>query len=362
MLFLTTQPGWAFATLAELRRRGVTEYAAFHHRDSSILLPAATTPLRDPLQTPADVFGCLLYAEGDDSQDATARLRRALEPARLRRAIERWAPAALRALQVNSYQSGPSGAIPSQRYSIHRFSVGSEVWGQTTLHRSTLRALVGDALREVFPRWQEEASGGLRFFCKADARIAVLGLRLYSNLRSWEANRAPASRGRQRAADSRPGTLREHLASGLLTLAQVEPGDAALDPFMGTGTILRLAAQRYGARTCIGLEVDDAAFQIARETIDAPDVRLARASFEQTHLEGLPQGTRLVSNLPFGARFREVPSERLLRFLDACWPRLGSVVLLLGRDQGEFMIHRLGIRAKNVLVLGQPACIVGSPL
>ncbi|MDQ3701807.1 MAG: hypothetical protein M3442_12935 [Chloroflexota bacterium] len=357
MLFLTTQPGWAFATLAEMRRQGVTEYAAFHHRDSSILLPASTALLRDPLQTPADVFGCLRYSEGDDSQDATAGLRRALDPARLRHEVERWLPAALRSLQTNPSQSGPRRTMPSQRYSI-----GSEVWGQTALHRSTLRALLGDALREAFPRWHEESSGGLRFFCKADGRIAIVGLRLYSNLRSWEAPRAPESEGHGRDPDSRPGTLREHLACGLLTLAQVEPGDAVLDPFMGTGTILRLAAQRYGAPSCIGFEVDNAAYQIARETIDAPDVRLARASFEQSPIERLPQGTRLVSNLPFGARFREVPSERLLRFLDDCWPRLESIVLLLGRDQGEFIAHRLGIRAKNVLVLGQPACIVGSPL
>ncbi len=382
MLFLTPQPGWAFVTLAELRRRGVTGYAAFQHRDSSIVVPLAGRLPPNPLYTPADVYGCLLYTEGDGPMDATARFRWALDPERLRREVERWAPGSPGLKQGRGPRRGarragirPPVTRPVSRGSFaERFSIGSEVWGETSLHRSTLRAMVGDALRAAFPRWQEYPAGGLRFFCKADARAAILGLRLYSNLRPGEASRwagglAPGGDGGkarvgkpgfEREPDSRPGTLREHLACGLLTLAQVEPDGAVLDPFMGSGTILRLAWERFGVRTCIGCEVDGAAYEMARGTIGAPDARLAMASFEQGLPGGLPQGTGLVSNLPFGVRFREVPTERLIRYLDTCWPRLGAMALLTGRQQGDDVGRHLGLRTKNVLVLGRPASIIAT--
>jgi hypothetical protein len=46
-LFFTTQPGWAFATLAELRALGVRERAELWHRDSTLVLPV--TPATEHL-------------------------------------------------------------------------------------------------------------------------------------------------------------------------------------------------------------------------------------------------------------------------------------------------------------------------
>jgi hypothetical protein len=336
-LFLTTQPGWAFASLAELRQRGVGGYVPFYHRDSSLVAPlspgAAEAVL--PLSTPADAWGLLLEAEADrtrgDGPDATVRLGRLLTPRRLRAEAARW-------LDLST---------PG------RYSVGSEVWGETAHHRGALRDLVREALREALPGWQGVPSGtdsprDVRFLCKADARAALIGVRLASNLR-------PGKGGR-------PGALREHLACGLLVLAGAGPDTAVLDPFMGSGTILRAAWRRYGVRTCLGYEVDGEALRLARRAVRAPDTRLFHASFEACRPGRLPPGTRLVSNLPFGVRYREVPTARLVPFLARCRGQVEAAVLLLGREQGGAVADALGLGRKNVLVLGQPASVVHSPL
>jgi hypothetical protein len=337
-LFLTTQPGWAFATLKELRRLSVSGYVPFFHRDSSLV--AAAPPGPPPaLWTPADTWGLLLAADapvqgaggrwsgrqGDDGLDATARFSQELAPRRLRDALARW-------LDVRR---------------LGRYSVGSEVWGETVLHRGTLRDLVYEALELALPGWRSDPAGGTRFLCKADAREALLGVRLATNLHPGEGDR--------------PGALREHLACGLLVLAAAGPEGAVVDPFMGSGTILRAAWERYGVRTCIGYDVDGEAVRLARVSVRAPETHLINAPFTACRPESLPPGARLVSNLPFGARFREVPTGRLLRFLARCQERLAAIVLLLGREQGEAVAGELGLARKNVLVLGQPASVLTWP-
>jgi hypothetical protein len=336
-LFLTTQPGWAFATLSELRRVGVTGYVPFFHRDSSLV---ADVPQGEPaLWTPADVWGLLLAADapepagmgrwggrpGDGGPDATARFSRDLDPRRLRSALARW---------LDLRRPG-------------RYSVGSEVWGETALHRGTLRDLVHEALEVALPGWRSDPAGGIRFLCKADARAALLGVRLATNL-------SPGEGGR-------PGALREHLACALLEVAGAGPDGAVLDPFVGSGTILRAAWQRYGVRTCLGYDVDGDAVRLARASVRAPDTRLTNAPFTACDPGSIPPGTRLVSNLPFGARFREVPTGQLVRFLVRCQERLKAVALLLGREQGEALAGELGLARKNVLVLGQPASVLSWP-
>ena len=324
-LFLTTQPGWAFASLKELRRRGVGGYVPFFHRDSSLVAdaPEGTPP---ELWTPADVWGLLLAAgAGGESLDATARFSQDLAPRRLRGALARW---------LDLRRPG-------------RYSVGSEVWGETTLHRGTLRDLVYEALELALPGWRSDPAGGTRFLCKADAREALLGVRLATNLHPGEGNR--------------PGALREHLACGLLVLAGAGPGGAVVDPFMGSGTVLRAAWQRYGVRTCVGYDVDPEAVRLARASVRAPEPHLINAPFTACRPESLPPGTRLVSNLPFGARFREAPTGRLVRFLARCQERLAALALLLGREQGEAVAGELGLARKNVLVLGQPASVLTWP-
>ena len=328
-LFFTTQPGWAFATLAELRARGVQSYASFYHRDSTLALPAHPALLQEDLRTPADVLGLVLRAEATARRDATERFRRDLDPSLLKEHVLRWLPLA-------------RGRRPG------RYSIDSELWGETALHRHALAGLVREVTRLAFPRWAEDPSGGVRLLCKADTQTALLGVRLYSNL--------------SQETQGRHGALREHLACALLMLAHVRPGDAVLDPCMGTGTILRAAWQRFGVRTCIGAEIDRAAYRVARRNVQAPDARLSNRSFEELAVGGLPRATKLVSNLPFGVQFQQVRTDRVLTFLADVSPRVQGVALLMAREQAKQVGQALHFRTKNVLVLGQPAAIVHSLL
>jgi len=339
--FLTTQPGWAFATLAELRATGVRDYVDLTHRDSTLVLPADALPA-EPLLTPADAYGAVVVetraAQTSSRWDATRALAEAvrrMEPNELQTRLRRW--------------------LPSDRRRAS-WSIGAEVWGDTQVQRRQLRELVAQALRSAFPRWREQPSGGAHFLVKADTRAALLGVQLYSNL------------GEDEPVSARPGTLRPHLACGLLTLAGcrsragAEPGGSVLDPFMGSGTILDAAARHYDADLLVGSDIDRGALRLARERLRGADaeVRVRHSSFDDLDPVDLPAGTRLVSNLPFGARFEQVPTDRLVRFLGRLAPRLSGIALLLGRDQAVEIAGSLqnpALRVKNVLVLGQPAAI-----
>ena len=180
--------------------------------------------------------------------------------------------------------------------------------------------------------------------CKADAETAVLGLQLYSNLGGEQ--------------DGLPGALRPHLACGLLTLAGVGDGDSVFDPFMGSGTILEMAAYRYGAGRVAGLEVDADAYRAARARLARHRTTLVNAPFEDFDYASLPARSRLVSNVPFGVRFAQVRTDALLRLIRR--PELSGspAALLLSRDQAGRIAPETAMRRKNVLVLGQPASIL----
>ncbi len=308
----------------ELRTRGIDGQVTSCHRDSTLLV---TLPLRgqDQLLTPAAVFGCLLRADAMGTEDATVILARRLEPGMLKTAALRWL----------THVRGP------RRRS---YCILSEVHGQTASTRKTLATAVGMALRHAFPHWKRTAADGLRFSCTADPQTAFLGLQLYTNL--------------SRQTEGREGTLRDHLACGLLVMARVQPQDVVLDPFMGTGTILRMAA-RFKVRHCIGLEIDPGAYALAKEQLAGTDARLVQGSFEHMHRVQVPKRVKVVSNLPFGIKFPRIPTNSLVRFL---FEELNSeaVSLLMSRDQANAFRTIGGLAVKNVLVLGRPASIVYS--
>jgi 23S rRNA G2445 N2-methylase RlmL len=145
-------------------------------------------------------------------------------------------------------------------------------------------------------------------------------------------------------------------------------GDAVVDPFMGSGTILEAAAQTYGAGRLVGAEVEGEGFKLARERLRGAremgvEVRLRRTSFEQLEDDEIPEGARLVSNLPFGVRFERVETARLVEWLRRVAPRLGARARLLARHLAAAAgAGRGGRRIKNVIVLGQPAAIVYATL
>ena len=134
--------------------------------------------------------------------------------------------------------------------------------------------------------------------------------------------------------------------------------DSVFDPFMGTGTILRTAADRFGARLGIGLEVDADAYRRACSRLAGRRTMLANLAFEDFDYASLPDRCRLVSNLPFGVRFAQVRTAALLRLLAREELRRSPVALLLSREQADRLAAKSGLTRKNVLVLGQPASIL----
>ncbi|HEX2038052.1 MAG TPA: hypothetical protein VHS99_28090, partial [Chloroflexota bacterium] len=284
--------------------------------------------LAEPLRTPADVYGCLIRTGAAAGQDATVRFSRRLEPGAIREQLQPW-------------------LAHTDRHEGRRFSIGSEVWGATAVHRRRLAELVGSAVGQAFPRWREVPAGGLRLYCKADTQTAILGVQLYSNLSQED--------------DGRPGALRDHLAFALLTLAGVRREDAVLDPCMGSGRILRAARRWPGVRACFGVEVDAGAYRLARQHLGPHGATLFNQGFETLDAGALPSRLKLVSNLPFGVQFSTVPTGHLLDFIARLGARLNGLALLMGRGQAAEVSRALGRRTRHVLVLGQPAAIVYSP-
>ena len=324
-LVLTTQPGWAFATLAELSSLGVKSYLTFHHRDSTVLVGNEPSLLPERLISPEAAFGCLIYIRARPSEDATDLLVKRLSASALKEAVISWLPAI-------------------KHTQLRRYSIASEFYGSTSHPRKGLADLIEAAMRKAFPRWKRTSAAGVRFLCKADPRAALLGIQIYSNL--------------QMRADGYPGALREHLACGLLMASGVKTGDTVFDPFMGTGTILEAARHRFNAASCIGIEIDSGPFAVAESALKGPDYSLFNLSFEEFDPRSLPDDARLVSNLPFGERFARAPTVKLLQFIDSLGLPPERMALLISRDQGKEMAPALGLSTKNVLLLGQPASIL----
>jgi hypothetical protein len=318
--FLTTQPGWAFATLRELRVRGETSRAVFYHRDSTLLLHGDAP---SDLRTPAEVCGFLATGYRAGATDATAGLIRSLTKPGLRDRILALLPQADRA-------------------KLRRYRLSTEVWGRTSLQRNQLADAVRVSIERSLPRWQETTGAGLHIVCKADPQAALLGVQLYANLE---------------ASSGRPGSLRRHLAASLLMLAGATDGDCVLDPFAGSGTILKEAYHSFRNVTCFGADIDSEAVSEARAALGS-HATVIHSSFDALDLATLPERLRLVANLPFGARFDRVPTARLLRFLEAIASRCDGIALLMSRTQARQIASRLGLDLHNVLVLGQRASIV----
>ena len=328
-LLLTTQPGWDIATIAELRSVGVAGRFPVYHRGSSVLVPDLRRTRPDNVSTPAAVYRLLLDSGAAGRGDVVSALLDALRSADVKQPI-------IEALQG------------SARRGLRRYSIATEVYGRTSANRKQLAVAIEEAVRTAFPRWKRSPDAGARFLCKADTEYAVLALQTATNLSADQGLRA--------------GSLREHLAASLLVLARATGATAIFDPFMGTGTILKVAAQRFGARHCFGLEASPDAFQLARSRLAGKSATLFNTRLEEFDLERLPATARLVSNIPFGHRFAQTPSRRLVELIHEPPFADSHMVLLMSREQALEVAAPTGLRARNVLVLGRPAAILyGSP-
>ena len=325
-LVITTQPGWAFATLSELRAAGIGEdYVHFNHRDSTLTCPDGLPSTVKSLRTPAEVFGQVASAGPRRAEDATRQLVRMLRPNAVKRVVLDLLP-------------DVEGTRP------RRYSVACETLGRTDVRRQDLAQQIEQAVRAAFPRWQRSNAQPVRIFCKADPSFAFVGVQLHSNLGDDDSGR--------------PGALRRHLACGLLQLAGVDSDSLVLDPFMGTGGILDTALRLYQARSGIGFEVEPAACDIAERRLAGLNASIFGASFETLDTALIDSRTRLVTNIPFGARFERADTAKLIRFLRECSRAGARITMLASREQGGRVGAALGLRRKNVIVMGQSAAIL----
>ena len=325
-LFITTQPGWAFATLSELRAAsGGDEYVHFHHRDSTLVCrDGIPTPPKD-LRTPAEVFGEVMSSTSHRGQDATQRLIKLMRPNVVKGAV-------LDALHdVEGTRS-------------RRYSIACESLGRTAVRRQDLAQHIEQVFRAAFPGWRRASDRAVRIYCKADPEFAFVGVQLHSNLGDDDSGR--------------PGALRRHLASGLLQLAGVDAHGLVLDPFMGTGAILEAAMHLYQARAAIGFEIDSAACEIAERNLAGTRASVIRASYETMDIRLIDSRTRIVTNIPFGNQFERIDTDNLVRVLRACSNAGARITMLASREQGAHLRAALGLRRKNVIVMGQPAAIL----
>ncbi|MFF0271636.1 TRM11 family SAM-dependent methyltransferase [Kribbella sp. NPDC004536] len=129
------------------------------------------------------------------------------------------------------------------------------------------------------------------------------------------------------------------VAEVLVRLAKLRPGDRVLDPFCGTGTILRAAHRHEPGALVAGVDRDRVALELAAcSARPARDLRTAPARhLVEGRAEELPFGDgcvdRVVANLPFG---KQVGSHRenqrlypaMLRELERVVARDGRAVLL----------------------------------
>lgn len=121
----------------------------------------------------------------------------------------------------------------------------------------------------------------------------------------WVVQFGPLSLGRRFGRPERlPWSTNLIAAEVLVRLAKLRPGHRVLDPFCGTGTILRAVLRHQPAARPIGTDHDVAALELAIRNAPAIQVMPAAA-------EALPFTSssvdRVVANLPFG---KQVGSHR----------------------------------------------------
>ncbi len=296
----------------------------FSHRDSTIVVTDQDSIGPWKLTTVAEALGGVALSEPFAEEDATATLVKQLASDNFKEAIMSWLPRTT------------SGRL-------RRYSVSVESYGRAVFTRMHLDDVVEAAIQEVFPRWRRGGAGSLRFFCKTDPAMSFVGVQIYAGVGG--------------DSDRMPGALRSHLAAGLLSLADVRPGDTVLDPFMGSGTILNIASSTFEAKQTIGVEIDSEAFGIAKNRLTDHDASLTQGSFEDISITKLPKGTKLVSNVPFGEKFPSVRTPHLVELVGRVTREKIPFALLLDRGQAQYLADRVRCRVKNVIVLGRPAAI-----
>ncbi len=306
---------------------GFNGHATVHHRESSIIACHTPISISRKLVTPASVYGCITVTRKSNHGDSTTTLKNLLKPRVFRENILAWLPL----VESKSRRS---------------YSLETESWGKTHLQRKDLSNLVANIAQTAFPRWRRSLESGLRIYCKADPENTVVGIQLYTNLQK---------------GGNRPGTLRRHLACCLLAITNVSSDTLVFDPFMGTGTILDAAKKEFDVSNYVGLEIDKQIFEAVNKRLGSKNSMLLNKSFEEFDFEHLGKKPALVSNIPFGVQFQKVRTEKLHDFLHNPVINPSQITILMGREQANKLSRSIGLRKKNVLILGQAASIIYKP-
>jgi putative N6-adenine-specific DNA methylase len=198
-------------------------------------------------------------------------------------------------------------------------------------------------------------------------------------------------RGWRQAVGRAP--IRETLAAACLRLAKVAPGQALWDPFCGSGTIPIEGALARAAAPCqtdrrfafqdwptfqsdayeawraeavterAPLEPLFFGTERSEETLVGAKANAERAGVDEAcrwmsgdfiaHLDAIPKGAAVVSNLPYGKRLGGgAPLERLFGRFGECLaqrPDLGPVVVLVGKRPFE---RATGLRWETIGTFG----------
>ncbi len=232
------------------------------------------------------------------SEDVFVQIAEA-KPAALSALVRRlWDSAAVeRAVSVYAHQVRPLRPRMSYR-------VVARVRSERSFRRTDLRDALVSWVGRWRPRWRGEDHARLEFWVvELRGGRFRLGLRLTSN----------PQRQRGGRARERPAALRPSVAAALVRLTgRPAAGDPAaarlLDPFCGTGTILREAAVA-GWRP---IASDVSAFAAADARANLSGRRRAEPAIAVADARALPFSSAafgaIAANLPFGGRF-ELPAN-----------------------------------------------------
>ena len=211
------------------------------------------------------------------------------------------------------------------------------------VHRKRVSQDVVSSIARIFPRWRLNDPADLEFWVLwADA--AVLALRLSDKTLKYRGRRPPEL----------PGALRPTIAAAMVELADVQDGQAVLDPMCGTGTLLLECSRRFPGAGLFG-------FDRSAKAVATATGRLGRtATIRRRELDELDYapGTfdRIVTNLPWGDQTPirgPVYTKGVAKLFD-CVADDGVVVLLTSRrDLLEPTLRRLRARWKTTRVLVQ---------
>jgi putative N6-adenine-specific DNA methylase/tRNA (guanine6-N2)-methyltransferase len=176
----------------------------------------------------------------------------------------------------------------------------------------------------------------------------------------WVAGRLHRESLRRRSWGRRlhPAALNPLIAYGMVRLASPRGGEAVLDPFCGSGTLLIEGALREPGARWHGADHDPAALAMARDNARAADVELQLLRADARHLPAEDGSVGLLlGNLPFGRRSGSHTRNRHLygaffaevaRILS---PGGRAVLLTLERRLVERVLSRTPLRAAEQRVI-----------